>query len=145
MPPFAGQGMNSGLRDAMNLGRKLDHVLRGAAGDAVLDTYEAERKSQVAGIVALSARLGAVIMPLAPVLGALPFSLADGTRRVGTCGSLQHCQPQQQRHSRRINFGLAPGGPLGIIGDGLPGHDPAALDITSVEAEPRLCRSLCRL
>lgn len=71
MPPFAGQGMNSGLRDAMNLGWKLDHVLRGAAGDAVLDTYEAERKPQVAGIVALSARLGAVIMPLSPVLAAL--------------------------------------------------------------------------
>jgi 3-(3-hydroxy-phenyl)propionate hydroxylase len=71
MPPFAGQGMNSGLRDATNLGWKLDHVLRGAAGDAVLDTYEAERKSQVAGIVALSARLGAVIMPLSPVLAAL--------------------------------------------------------------------------
>lgn len=71
MPPFAGQGMNSGLRDAMNLGWKLDHVLHGAAGDAVLDTYEAERKSQVARIVALSARLGPVIMPLSPVLAAL--------------------------------------------------------------------------
>lgn len=71
MPPFAGQGMNSGFRDAMNLGWKLDHVLRGAADDAVLDTYEAERKSQVEGIVALSARLGAVIMPLSPVLAAL--------------------------------------------------------------------------
>lgn len=71
MPPFAGQGMNSGLRDAMNLGWKLDHVLRGAADEAVLDTYEAERKSQVAGIVALSARLGAVIMPLSPVRAAL--------------------------------------------------------------------------
>jgi 3-(3-hydroxy-phenyl)propionate hydroxylase len=71
MPPFAGQGMNSGFRDAMNLGWKLDHVLRGAADEAVLDTYEAERKSQVAGIVALSARLGAVIMPLSPVGAAL--------------------------------------------------------------------------
>ncbi|HTR15925.1 MAG TPA: bifunctional 3-(3-hydroxy-phenyl)propionate/3-hydroxycinnamic acid hydroxylase [Acetobacteraceae bacterium] len=67
MPPFAGQGMNSGFRDAMNLGWKLDHALRGAADDALLDTYEAERKSQVAGIITLSARLGAVIMPLSPV------------------------------------------------------------------------------
>ena len=71
MPPFAGQGMNSGFRDAMNLGWKLDHVLRGAADDTLLDTYEAERKPQVAGIVALSARLGAVIMPLSPAVAAL--------------------------------------------------------------------------
>ncbi|MBV8614213.1 MAG: bifunctional 3-(3-hydroxy-phenyl)propionate/3-hydroxycinnamic acid hydroxylase [Acetobacteraceae bacterium] len=71
MPPFAGQGMNSGFRDAMNLGWKLDHALRGAADDALLDTYEAERKPQVAGIVALSARLGAVIMPLSPTRAAL--------------------------------------------------------------------------
>jgi 3-(3-hydroxy-phenyl)propionate hydroxylase len=71
MPPFAGQGMNSGFRDAMNLGWKLDHVLRGDANDALLDTYEAERKSQVSGIIALSARLGAVIMPLSPLLAAV--------------------------------------------------------------------------
>ena len=71
MPPFAGQGMNSGFRDAMNLGWKLDHALRGAADDRLLDTYEAERKSQVAGIIKLSARLGAVIMPLSPLRAAL--------------------------------------------------------------------------
>ena len=64
MPPFAGQGMNSGFRDAMNLGWKLDHALRGAAEDELLDTYEAERKPQVAAVIRLSARLGEVIMPL---------------------------------------------------------------------------------
>jgi 3-(3-hydroxy-phenyl)propionate hydroxylase len=71
MPPFAGQGMNSGFRDAMNLGWKLDHALRGAGDDALLDTYEAERKSQVAGTIRLSARLGSVIMPLSPTRAAL--------------------------------------------------------------------------
>ena len=64
MPPFAGQGMNSGFRDAMNLSWKLDYALRGAASDTLLDSYEAERKSQVAGIIKLSARLGSIIMPL---------------------------------------------------------------------------------
>jgi 3-(3-hydroxy-phenyl)propionate hydroxylase len=71
MPPFAGQGMNSGLRDAMNLGWKLDHALRGAADNALLDTYEAERKPQVAAVVRLSARLGEVIMPLSRLRAAL--------------------------------------------------------------------------
>jgi hypothetical protein len=43
-----------------------------------------------------------------------------------------------------IDLGPAPGRPLGVVGDGLSGHDPAALDIASVEAEPR-CRHLGQL
>ena len=43
-PQFIGQGMNAGVRDAYNLAWKLDAVLRGQAGDALLDSYEAERK-----------------------------------------------------------------------------------------------------
>ncbi|WP_245400322.1 FAD-dependent monooxygenase [Nocardia albiluteola] len=41
-PPTGGQGMNTGLQDAYNLGWKLAHTLRGAP-EALLDTYEAER------------------------------------------------------------------------------------------------------
>ncbi len=42
-PPFAGQGLGAGLRDAANLAWKLALVLRGQAGERVLDTYQAER------------------------------------------------------------------------------------------------------
>lgn len=42
-PPFAGQGMNSGVRDSHNLSWKLAAVLRGVLGDGVLDSYEQER------------------------------------------------------------------------------------------------------
>jgi hypothetical protein len=41
--PVGGQGMNTGIQDAMNLGWKLAAVLHGRAGDDLLDTYQAER------------------------------------------------------------------------------------------------------
>jgi 2-polyprenyl-6-methoxyphenol hydroxylase-like FAD-dependent oxidoreductase len=42
-PPAGGQGMNTAVQDAYNLGWKLGHVLRHGAPDALLDSYEAER------------------------------------------------------------------------------------------------------
>lgn len=49
-PQFIGQGMNAGVRDAYNLGWKLDAVLRGQAGDALLDSYERERRPHAAAM-----------------------------------------------------------------------------------------------
>lgn len=42
--PTGGQGMNVGLQDAMNLGWKLARVIHGEAPEALLDTYERERR-----------------------------------------------------------------------------------------------------
>ena len=49
-PQFIGQGMNAGVRDAYNLGWKLDAVLRGQAGDQLLDSYESERRPHAAAM-----------------------------------------------------------------------------------------------
>lgn len=57
----AGQGMGSGLRDAINLAWKLDLVLSGAAPDALLDAYERERADNVRAVIDLSMSLGRVI------------------------------------------------------------------------------------
>ncbi|WP_216870901.1 FAD-dependent monooxygenase [Modestobacter excelsi] len=55
--PAGGQGMNTGIQDAYNLGWKLDAVLRGRAGHALLDTYQEER-IPVARAVLTSSDLG---------------------------------------------------------------------------------------
>jgi len=61
MPPFAGQGMCSGIRDAANLAWKLDLVLAGKAADSLLDTYASERIPQVRQAIEFSIELGKVI------------------------------------------------------------------------------------
>jgi 3-(3-hydroxy-phenyl)propionate hydroxylase len=60
-PPFMGQGMCAGIRDAANLGWKLADVLAGDAQDALLDTYESERSPHVREFIETAVRLGAVI------------------------------------------------------------------------------------
>jgi hypothetical protein len=61
MPPFAGQGMCSGIRDAANLSWRLDLVLRGPGGDDLLDTYGPERSAHVQHAIGMSVELGKVI------------------------------------------------------------------------------------
>ncbi|MGO8795596.1 MAG: FAD-dependent monooxygenase [Candidatus Sulfotelmatobacter sp.] len=55
-PPAGGQGLNTGVQDAYNLGWKLAHVLRGGS-DSLLDTYETERLPIAAAVLGLSKRL----------------------------------------------------------------------------------------
>lgn len=64
MPPFAGQGMCSGIRDAGNLGWKLAAVVRGEASDALLDTYQQEREPHVRGIIERSIEFGQTVCVL---------------------------------------------------------------------------------
>ena len=60
MPPFMGQGMCSGIRDAAALTWRLDLILRGLADDRLLDSYTEERRPQNEWIVNLSTEMGRV-------------------------------------------------------------------------------------
>lgn len=66
MPPFLGQGMCSGLRDAANLAWKLRDVIEGKAPEGLLDSYESERKEHVRAVIELAVEIGGVIQATDP-------------------------------------------------------------------------------
>ena len=68
-PPFAGQGMNSGLRDAHNLGWKLAVALHMELPKDLLASYEIERKPHAWSLIRLALRMGQVMMPASWVQG----------------------------------------------------------------------------
>ncbi|RZS36324.1 flavoprotein hydroxylase [Herbihabitans rhizosphaerae] len=95
MPPFAGQGMCSGFRDAANAAWKLDLVLRGRAHESLLDTYTVERRKHVQHAITMSVNLGRVICQPDPAAAADRDAamLANRRRTAGTAGEPAVYQP----------------------------------------------------
>lgn len=70
MPPFMGQGMCSGMRDAMTLSWQLDLVLRGAQPPTLLESYGSERLDHVRALIFGSVEHGKLICMSDPVAAA---------------------------------------------------------------------------
>lgn len=66
-PPFAGQGMCAGIRDADNLGWKLAAVVKSNANDALLDTYQLEREPHVRATIGMAIMMGRTVCITDPV------------------------------------------------------------------------------
>lgn len=62
-PPFAGQGMNSGIRDAHNLGWKLAAALSSQIGSELVASYQTEREPHVRALIDLALSMGRIMMP----------------------------------------------------------------------------------
>ena len=105
MPPFLGQGLCSGLRDAANLAWKLDHVITRDAPLELLDTYEAERRPHIVHVTETSIRYGRTVCMLDPE------EAAERDRRM-----LSDTRPPEQRLPFRLGE-LQPG-PLILAGGG---------------------------
>lgn len=84
MPVWQGQGYNSGIRDAANLGWKLAAVVKGQADDALLDTYDAERRKHARAMIDLSTMVGRVISPTNSRIAALRDKVIRGASIVPT-------------------------------------------------------------
>jgi 2-polyprenyl-6-methoxyphenol hydroxylase-like FAD-dependent oxidoreductase len=101
MPPFAGQGMCSGLRDVANLAWRLELILDGRAPDALLSSYTPERSQHLQHAIMFSVELGQVMcttdpdaaaardaqMIAAPDNPAPPAAAARGSRHLPSRGS----------------------------------------------------------
>jgi 3-(3-hydroxy-phenyl)propionate hydroxylase len=61
MPPFLGQGLCCGIRDAVNLAWKLAMVIKGTASPGLLETYTQERKPHMRRLIDITVELGKVI------------------------------------------------------------------------------------
>jgi 3-(3-hydroxy-phenyl)propionate hydroxylase len=88
-PPFLGQGMCAGMRDAANLAWKLAAVIKDEAPDSLLDTYESERLPHVRTFIDLAVKLGAVLQETDPA------AAAERDRRFGA-GAEMFDFPQPQ-------------------------------------------------
>ncbi|MEU1752757.1 FAD-dependent oxidoreductase [Micromonospora matsumotoense] len=140
--PASGQGMNTGIQDAYNLGWKLAEVVRGHADDALLDSYPAERVPVGATL------LGAT--KTATALVALRNAAAPVTLPIGL-GLLNLATPLKRRVERKIMEGMSGlaldycASPLSqpvSTGDGIaPGHRVACS--TETEAASAGWREMC--
>ena len=75
-PPFIGQGMGAGIRDAANLAWKLAFVIEGSLPERVLDTYETERKPHARAMIRLAKLIGTAMTEGGKVGNALRGALA---------------------------------------------------------------------
>lgn len=80
MPPFAGQGLNAGIRDAAGAAWRIAAQIKGEGTDALLDDYQLERRPHAAEMVKLSKRIGWVVMNTNPVITKIRDIVIPATR-----------------------------------------------------------------
>ncbi|WP_447740097.1 bifunctional 3-(3-hydroxy-phenyl)propionate/3-hydroxycinnamic acid hydroxylase [Pseudomonas laurentiana] len=111
MPVWQGQGYNSGMRDASNLGWKLALVAKGLTGEALLDTYEQERRDHAKAMIDLSVLAGHVLAPP---------KRWQGTLRDGVSWALNYL-PAVKRYFLEMRFKPMPQYAKGALVDGQGG------------------------
>ena len=157
-PPFIGQGLGAGIRDAGNLAWKLTHVLDGRAAPGLLDSYDRERRPHARALVKRAvtvgwamtggqdgaARLRALALSVAVRVPRVRASVANPVSpRLGT-GALERPRRLGARRARGLQPGSLVPNPRVLLADGtaprlddvlaggvvaLVGHQPPAEDV----------------
>jgi 3-(3-hydroxy-phenyl)propionate hydroxylase len=129
-PPFAGQGMNSGIRDAHNLAWKAVLVAEGA-DPAILESYQAERLAPAKAMVQLAVAMGEVVMPVGQGKALFRDALMLGLERF----------PETRDFIIGMRFKPKPRYAQGLFfGMGAPDEPPASL-IGAMLPNPKLADS----
>ncbi len=85
-PPFLGQGLNSGFRDAASLGWRLPRILSGRCGEALLSEYTVERLQHSRDLVDRAVGVGQLMETLAAREAGQPDPHADAAGRAAPSG-----------------------------------------------------------
>ena len=115
-PPFIGQGMGAGLRDAVNLSWKLAAVLAGDLPRAVLDSYEQERKPHTRALIRLALTVGRsmtsggelgnlirrIVIPQMRHVPGLRDKVVDSATPALRLSALVHRSPRQQKLAGKL-------------------------------------------
>jgi 3-(3-hydroxy-phenyl)propionate hydroxylase len=117
-PPFVGQGMAAGLRDALNLTWKLVGVLDGTLPESVLDTYEQERKLHAAAMILMAVSVGAAMTGggrVGDLIRHVVFPRVQNLRLPGTRVSAAEGVAPGLRSSELVIKSRTPGGLAGTL------------------------------
>ena len=131
MPPFMGQGMCAGIRDAVNLAWKLHDVHRRGASPKLLDTYEVERKAHVRDIVENAKSFGLIIGELDHELALERDRRLRGELLAGTAETIRQNFIPELRDGA-IAIDRRTGEPLGAAGELFPQPFVVTEDGTSI-------------
>jgi 3-(3-hydroxy-phenyl)propionate hydroxylase len=123
MPPFLGQGLCAGIRDAVNLAWKLIAVLRNGVDAALLGSYQRERRPHVRAIVEAAKAFGRIVGELDPAAAALRDAELAGQLARGEAETIR------QRY--------IPGLTSGIIATDSAGHPERAAGTLFVQPRVR--------
>ena len=124
MPVWQGQGYNSGMRDSTNLAWKLAAVLRGDCDDALLDTYDVERRDHAKAMIDISVAFGRVIKPTNKIVAGLR----------DTAAAVLNAAPPVKRYFAEMRYKPMPRYRRGAVVDATTlqaGHSAAELTGTS--------------
>ena len=114
-PPFIGQGLAAGLRDADNLAWKLAHVLTGQAGASLLASYETERRPHAKAIVKKAVRVGWAMTG--------GQDRAAAVRRIALAAAVRSeriCQAMGSTATPRLKTGALQRPPRRLLPSGIP-------------------------
>ena len=114
-PPFIGQGLAGGLRDADNLAWKLAFVLTGRAGEDLLDTYDSERRPHATALVKKAVRVGWAMTG--------GQDRAAAVRRIALAAAVRSdriCQAMGSTATPRLKAGTLQHAPRRPFGSGIP-------------------------